>query len=136
MYFTEKLTYSYRERSRVKHMIHKQNAYSSCRATLGKKQKRSKTTPRRGEPRLTDPRGAHTSFGVTTTHSLPTFFSGEYGDRFPLTAFGSIKSKWSFVQGIQCAHENGNFQQASVLDQCTANLGDRSRILPRVHHEH
>ena len=38
-----------------------------------------------------------TSFETTTMHSLPSFFCGEYGDRLPLSAFDSIKSKRSFV---------------------------------------
>ena len=49
-----------------------------------------------------------------------------------LSAFNSIKSKRSLVQGTRCAHENGNFPQARVIDQARVVLGDRSRILPRV----
>ena len=41
-----------------------------------KNKKRSKTKSRCGEPRLTDNRCARTSFGITTTQSLPSFLLG------------------------------------------------------------
>ena len=88
--------------------VRRDHASSCC--VSRKKAKKWKTKLRLGAPRLTDNRWASTSFEITTTQSLPSFFCGEYGDRLPLSGFTVLnKSKRTFVQGIRCAHENGNF---------------------------